>query len=290
MKSDLKIFKGLYGDDSISSINDFISHEPLEARSKMYNWEINEHLHTDLVQIFIIESGNGILLSERNQLMLQKYSLVLIPSNFLHGFTFESNIIGDVITISESLFENLFKTNQNIFNEINKLSLYDFSEDKTNFDKIILFKNLIVNELNEEMPEKFYLIQSLFQSIFTCIYRQNLETNLLSTNTDNRTLQYFQHFQKSIRKNLLETKSVKEYADELGISSMHLNRICQAVCHKSPLQILNEKLITEAKKYLLNTSYTISEISYFLNFNDPAYFTRLFKKSVGVSPSDFRRV
>jgi AraC family transcriptional activator of pobA len=70
---------------------------------------------------------------------------------------------------------------------------------------------------------------------------------------------------------------------------MHLNRVCKIVVDKSPLQILHELVVAEAKKYLLNTSYSISEISYFLNFNDPAYFTRLFKKNVGVSPSDFRK-
>ena len=43
------------------------------------------------------------------------------------------------------------------------------------------------------------------------------------------------------------------------------------------------------KNTLLNTSYSVSEIAYFLNFSDPAYFSRLFKKVVGVPPGEFRK-
>ncbi|OYU64787.1 MAG: hypothetical protein CFE22_16905 [Cytophagaceae bacterium BCCC1] len=96
-------------------------------------------------------------------------------------------------------------------------------------------------------------------------------------------------FQKSIRQDYSENKTISQYAKEIGITTMHLNRVCKSVINKSPIQIIHDQLISEAKKYLLNTSYSISEISYFLNFNDPAYFTRLFKKNVGVSPSNFRK-
>jgi AraC family transcriptional regulator, transcriptional activator of pobA len=88
---------------------------------------------------------------------------------------------------------------------------------------------------------------------------------------------------------LHESKSIEEYAKELNITAVHLNRICQSIVQKSALQIVQDYLINEAKKYLLNTSYSVSEVSYFLNFKDPAYFTRLFKKQTGVSPSDFRK-
>ncbi len=62
----------------------------------------------------------------------------------------------------------------------------------------------------------------------------------------------------------------------------------QSLVQKSSLQIVQEYLVGEAKKYLLNTNYSISEIAYFLDFQDPAYFTRLFKKKTGQSPSEFR--
>jgi AraC family transcriptional regulator, transcriptional activator of pobA len=83
---------------------------------------------------------------------------------------------------------------------------------------------------------------------------------------------------------------VVEYARELNSTTAHLNRICQAVAQKTTSQIVEEYIIGEAKKYLLHISYSISEISYMINFNDPAYFSRLFKKHCGASPKIFRQV
>jgi AraC family transcriptional activator of pobA len=147
-----------------------------------------------------------------------------------------------------------------------------------------------LNELIDENPEKRNVIQLLFQLLFIQIYRFSILEKQEISISDNKMLNYFKSFQKSIKQTITETKSVENYAKEMSITSVHLNRVCQAIVRKSALQIIHEYLIAEAKKYLLNTNYSISEVSYLLNFKDPAYFTRLFKKQTGVSPSEFRKI
>ena len=289
MKEKLVIFNGLYGENNYSSLLEFVHAEPLESRSKMYNWEIKEHLHTDLVQLFVIESGNGILVSEKKESIISGPSIVFIPVNTLHGFIFQDNVKGEGITFSDYFLENIFKQNQKIVFELNHLQCFNFERNNTLFEQIKILKEMIIKELNEENIEKRTFINSLFQTLFLAIFRVNQIQKTSMEETDNKTLKYFQIFQKSIKQDYSETKTISQYAKEIGITTMHLNRVCKIVVGKSPLQILHELVVAEAKKYLLNTSYSISEISYFLNFNDPAYFTRLFKKNVGVSPSDFRK-
>ncbi|MCP9747349.1 helix-turn-helix domain-containing protein [Lacihabitans sp. CS3-21] len=289
MKEKLVIFNGLYGENNYSSLLEFVHAEPLESRSKMYNWEIKEHLHTDLVQLFVIESGNGILVSEKKESIISGPSIVFIPINTLHGFIFQDNVKGEVITFSDYFLENNFKQNQKIVFELNHLQCFNFERNNTHFEQIKILKEMIIKELNEENIEKRTFINSLFQTLFLAIFRVNQIQKTSMEETDNKTLKYFQIFQKSIKQDYSEMKTISQYAKEIGITTMHLNRVCKIVIGKSPLQILHELVVAEAKKYLLNTSYSISEISYFLNFNDPAYFTRLFKKNVGVSPSDFRK-
>lgn len=289
MKEKLVIFNGLYGENNYSSLLEFVHAEPLESRSKMYNWEIKEHLHTDLVQLFVIESGNGILVSEKKESIISGPSIVFIPINTLHGFIFQDNVKGEVITFSDYFLENNFKQNQKIVFELNHLQCFNFERNNMLFEQIKILKEMIIKELNEENIEKRTFINSLFQTLFLAIFRVNQIQKTSMEETDNKTLKYFQIFQKSIKQDYSEMKTISQYAKEIGITTMHLNRVCKIVVGKSPLQILHELVVAEAKKYLLNTSYSISEISYFLNFNDPAYFTRLFKKNVGVSPSDFRK-
>ncbi|AFK02728.1 transcriptional regulator, AraC family [Emticicia oligotrophica DSM 17448] len=290
MKKGLVQFGGLYGDTQSVVFPNFLHHEMLETRSKIYDWEIKEHLHTELFQVFFIDEGNGILISGENELKIEGPSIILIPANTVHGFVFQPKVIGEVITFSESFLENIFKNSPKILMETMQLKILNFGKENSTFDPIIQYRKQILNELIDENPEKRNVIQLLFQLLFIQIYRFSILEKQEISVSDNRMLNYFKAFQKNIKQTITETKSVEAYAKELNITAVHLNRICQAIVKKSALQIIHEYLIAEAKKYLLNTHYSISEVSYFLNFKDPAYFTRLFKKQTGVSPSEFKKI
>ncbi len=282
-------FKGLYGDKQAIYLPNFIHHEPLETRSKIYGWEIKEHLHTELFQVFIIKQGEGVIISENKELKLVGPCIITIPTNSLHGFVFQPDISGEVITFSESFLENIFKPTPKILLGINRFNLLLFEQNIIAFQQISQYIHEIIRELYDDNLEKQIVIPSLFQLLFIYLYRFSLLQKQPIAQSDNRTLQYFQAFQKSIKQSLHETKSISQYAKELNITSVHLNRICNALVQKSALAIVHDYLINEAKKYLLNTNYSVSEVSYFLNFKDPAYFTRLFKKQTGVTPTDFRK-
>lgn len=285
---ELLIYKGLYGDNTNLQWSNFIQYESLEKRSKIYDWEIKEHLHPELYQIFFIHSGHGSLISENRAVALTSPCVITVPTDILHGFYFNSNIEGSVLTFSESFLENIFKHSPNILHEFSQLRQIPFQQD-ADWNLITSLNDLIAKELIEENLERHLYVQSLFQLFFVHLFRIAKTHQTQVEQSTNRTLQYFQIFQKSIKKTITETKSIDEYAKEIGITSVHLNRVCRMVVQKSALGVIQDYLISEAKKYLLNTTYSISEISYFLNFKDPAYFTRLFKKNTGVSPSDFRK-
>ena len=57
---------------------------------------------------------------------------------------------------------------------------------------------------------------------------------------------------------------------------------------KTPYEIINERKIKAAKELLGNSSYTINEIADILGYNDASYFSKVFKKTVGVSPLRYR--
>ena len=82
--------------------------------------------------------------------------------------------------------------------------------------------------------------------------------------------------------------SVEDLAHRVGISVAHLNSICRELAGQSALQILHQRLLLEAKRHLIYTPMTISEVADQLGFADPAYFARFFRRLTGTSPSAYR--
>ncbi len=58
--------------------------------------------------------------------------------------------------------------------------------------------------------------------------------------------------------------------------------------NKNALQLIHERVLLEAKRNLIYTVQSVSQISYGLGFNDPAYFSRFFKRLTGQPPKAFR--
>ena len=86
-----------------------------------------------------------------------------------------------------------------------------------------------------------------------------------------------------------EHHSVSFYAEQLHTTSQQLNTITKNYLNKTVPDLLRERLIAEAKRLLVYSSLTISEIAYQLNFNDNSYFNRFFKKAENVTPEQFRK-
>jgi AraC-like DNA-binding protein len=82
--------------------------------------------------------------------------------------------------------------------------------------------------------------------------------------------------------------SVGEYAELLGVSRAHFCAEVRRRCGLSPGQVIQLRKVLEAKRRLLHTSCTVSEIAYGLEFEDPSYFVRYFKRRTGITPSQYR--
>lgn len=82
--------------------------------------------------------------------------------------------------------------------------------------------------------------------------------------------------------------SVAYFANELNLSSNYFGDLVKKQTGKSAQDFIHLKLLEVAKEHVLDTTKSISEVSYELGFRYPQHFTRLFKQKVGMSPSEYR--
>jgi AraC-like DNA-binding protein len=100
----------------------------------------------------------------------------------------------------------------------------------------------------------------------------------------------FKTFLQILEDNYTRPLGVGFYADKMNTSERNLNLLCNQVFGKSVSEIIETRKMIEARRYLLNTGLTVSEIGFTLGYNEKSYFTRVFRKKTGLTPTDFRAV
>ncbi len=94
-------------------------------------------------------------------------------------------------------------------------------------------------------------------------------------------------------KELLETrysewKKVGDYADELNLTPDYLNDVVKTTIGKTAKEMIQQRIILEAKRLGLHTDLTSKEIAYRIGFEDPSHFSKFFRNVEGSSFSEFR--
>jgi AraC family transcriptional regulator, transcriptional activator of pobA len=173
--------------------------------------------------------------------------------------------------------------------------LYSSFHDKANQ---VLQKGACFNRLNsiclmidEEMrhPSSDYsIVRHLLSALFIMIESERkkvAENENGITSFQNET---FINFLKILEDNFRRPLGVDFYAEKLFMSSRNLNLICQNIMSQSVSEIIETRKLTEAKNLLATTNKSISEIGFELGYNEKSYFSNVFKKKAGQTPSEFR--
>ena len=138
-------------------------------------------------------------------------------------------------------------------------------------------KDIIISQLSTllKYANRFYERQF--------INRKELSTDLL--------VQFNQQLDAYFESGQLQEKgipSIEAVADKLSVSQRYLSDTLKKETGKTTTEHLQLYLIDEAKHILLKPNKSISEVAYELGFEYPQYFSRLFKKKEGISPSEYR--
>ncbi|TAL42530.1 MAG: AraC family transcriptional regulator [Chitinophagaceae bacterium] len=155
----------------------------------------------------------------------------------------------------------------------------------------------MINEIYAEAPDKLDMVKKLLmvylQSVKRIYYKQ---VNCFTPDiTSGKTL--YNRFRKEldnyIHKLVVHKKTsmptVARIAQELHVNPNYLNGIIKSLTGKTASTHIQEKLVLEAKSFLLNTDLQVTEIADKLGFENSPYFNRFFKKNAGFSPLDYRK-
>ena len=143
----------------------------------------------------------------------------------------------------------------------------------------------ILQELLGSMGTDPELILAHLNSLLTEINAAYFSSD---KNPVNDKLSKYILFKLYVEANLIHHPTISTIADELALNTNSLYSMVKHYSGLSPKEFINKRLILEAKRRLCySESSSIKELAYALGFNDPDYFSRLFKKSTGKTVAGF---
>lgn len=253
------------------------------------------HYHADFSELVIVLNGTANHIVNSEKYFIKKGDVFIINRNTFHGYDSASDFricnimykpkhlhqVGNDLKESAG-YQALFVIEPSLAKEYNfqsklQLSLADYEKVEE-----IIFD--MVNEYHNKNQGYQTMLYSHFMGLVVFLSRQyDLNSSGLKENLINiaKAVSYMEN-------NFQEHINLKDMADKAGLSVRHFDRSFKEHYKTTPMNYLLRLRIQYACLLLRKSKSKISDIAYESGFDDSNYFTRQFKKIMGVSPKDYR--
>ncbi|MBP0445475.1 helix-turn-helix domain-containing protein [Roseomonas sp. SSH11] len=273
----------LYGEAEPRARLEPVHLEALATRSSRHDWSIRPHRHRDLWQFFWIRRGGGTLLGEGPERRFTAPVLHVIPAGTVHGFRYHPSSDGHVLTVAAGF-----------------LGQCDRLAGGAQTPPMLTSLAPAVGEgLVEEVNDAFARMEAAFQGfgperdaalaghvlLLLALLRRGRDAEAEAATTQAALIR---RFREEIERHFRDHSDLDAHCARLGVSRSTLTRACRAVTGRSPLDLVHERVMAEARRLLIHGARNVSGVAYALGF-EPAYFSRFFRRREGISPARYQR-
>ncbi|WP_424140511.1 helix-turn-helix domain-containing protein [Roseomonas chloroacetimidivorans] len=278
-------FFDLYGEARPRARLEPVHLEPLVTRSARHGWNIRPHRHRALHQLFWIRRGEGVLLGADPGPAFRAPALLVIPAGKVHGLRFDPASAGHVLTLTDTFVADCGRLTGEPCIPEDVLTLSPGQADP----------------LWEELDAGFTRLDQAFGSfgggrqaalgghvlLLLALLRRLLEESSGPAAVSAQAA-LVRRFRQQVEQRYREHAGLDTYCRELGVTQSTLTRACRSVTGRSPMAMVHERLLAEARRMLIHGSRNVSGVAYSLGF-EPAYFSRFFTRHEGVPPAFYQR-
>lgn len=268
----------LFGESG--GLPDIVHCETIAARSVRHGWTFAPHRHARLHQVLMIEHGGGQASLDGRAYALRPLSLVNLPVNHVHGFSFKPGTQGWVLTIAAEMLDQILLDPGEFKDVLAQSAVLPGTRTIRGLMRQIFIEH------GEHRSARAHMLRSLSAALFGLIARQITERSSAPRGGADHGL--FRRFEQLVEQHYRTPWTVARYARTLSITPAHLSRVCRAATGQPASRLILNRLIREARRNLVYTNLSVSTIAYELGFRDPAYFSRVYSSATGSSPRAFR--
>lgn len=276
----------LYGEQHRQVDADFLHVESLDDRSRPSEWRIRPHAHVQLNHLLHIFEGGGTLSAEGEAIRFEAPCLVLVPAGTVHGFEFDPDSRGWVVTIASDHLRQVQQRDPDLADVV-RLRALPLDADASAEAESRAAR--LHRELGWAAPGHRAAAEAMLLDLLVRVLRAGGGTAATPARAPSRQAALVARLRERIDQRFRLREPVATHAAALNVSVSALRAACAACAGQSPTDMLDARALLEARRALLYSTLTVAEIGYALGFADPAYFSRFFARHLGQSPARYRR-
>ena len=241
-------------------------------------------------QIIWVEKGNGNHFIDFNSIRIEDNTIIFIPNNSVNIFDKDGTYEGKAILFTDNFF---CKNSDDVrFLQTSMLfsNLYNTAKIKVNpqMSELKIIMNSMETESLRNPDYSQYSILHNMLHVFLLQAERELRKQGFQEHKQCPYLDFLVSFKERLEDNFHNEKSVNKYAADLNITEKKLHKTTTLILDKSPKQVIDERVLLEAKRLLVHSSESVKEIGYTLGYEEPTNFIKYFRKHIGSTPSEFR--
>lgn len=240
------------------------------------------HTHEGYYELIYLHEGEGFHWLDTERHRIYAPELYYLAPGSLHCWQFTSIPKGFVVMFTADFMDPIQDVHLTELLQVSPTQVQ--ARTGTAFQPYPIFEAM-QQEYQRLQPFSTPVIKGYLQALLGKLLQISKERQVHSTPVAGLTARFL---------SLLPQKSpdfttAKAYARHLGVSPQRLNAACRQHTGQSASKHITVHRLLEAKRYLLHSDQTVSEVAYTLRYNDPSYFVKFFKKHTGLTPVQFRQ-
>lgn len=240
------------------------------------------HKHKNYFEIIYLSVGSGCHYIDLHKYAITAPVMFFVRQEQVHYWDITTEPNGYVVIIRKSFIEK--SLDSELKSLITKISC-ECCLQLSNINTIEKLLELLADENKESGENSFHITEGLLKSLLAKV----LQVSEPVTTNQGHKSDLFQSFIQQLSSGNGIKNKVAYYAGKLKTTPQNINAACQKSIQRPAKDVLAEFVLNEAKRLLLYTDKTVSEISFSLEFSDSSHFVKYFKKIVGCTPHSFRK-
>ncbi len=254
-------------------------------------WSIGGQSQGRTCHIFLIAHGTATFhATDGSALDLSGPALLWLPKQSRGNFLLPAGVEGAMTSIAEDLVTRIASDSpvgQQLRGLLDRTAIAPSERISPRWTELSTIMTAMQRETRDQLPGGAAMLGLNLGLLLLHLWRAAGVEATASPRGGSRGT--FQSFLQLVEIHYRENLTIEDFAALLGVSRAHLHEACLQTSGRTPLTLIHERQIEEAKTRLEQSDLSIEQVGFGLGFRDPGYFSRFFKRLTGQAPGAYRQ-